>query len=146
MAGVYDPKVIAILAGVPECLRWFRNNCGADQVLRDSLFIYRHTQSGNFMLARWLMYRSVFLPILELGDAPVLSDQAVVAFRFYVHPDPERTAEAALKQAADNQERGDEEFDAQREENRARMLQDECGIKVRHTDGGVFAPTSILGG
>ncbi|MFH0981811.1 MAG: hypothetical protein V2A79_09760 [Planctomycetota bacterium] len=145
MAGVYDPKLIELIPGVPEFLRWCRNRCGSDEVLRDSLFCYRHGRTGVFMLARWLCYRSVFLPILEIGPGfPNVGPETCAKFLSYLHPDPETTAGAALREAAYNARHEAENFDAKRKENRAKLLRDELGIKLRRPDGGVFAPTAVL--
>lgn len=145
MAGVYDPKVIELIPGVPEFLRWCRGRCGDDEVLRDSLFAYRHAGTGSFMLARWLSYRSVFLPILEIGkQSPAGTPAACSQFLNYLHPPSDKDQAAALREAAYNHRHDAEAFDDERERNRAKMLQDECGIKVRHVDGGVFVPTSVL--
>ena len=146
MASFYNPNVIALVPGTPECLDWCRRSC-PDKDLRGRMFVYRHVRSGNFMLAYWVSYRTLFTPILEIGTSlAAFGRLAGESFLRFVHPQREDAAAAALQQASDNARSSQESLNAERVENRARLLRDECGIRVRHEDGGVFAPTDMLAG
>ena len=127
-----------------ECLKVFRSRTN-DPVLLATLFVYEHMQTGKFILARWIG-EPVFLPILELGDTPHLTEEALLRFRQYCHPQAQETAAAAVKQAADNQQRLDEDLDHERREQQARLLRDEAGVKVDDRDGRVFLPAGVLAG
>jgi hypothetical protein len=146
MASFFNPKVMEQVQGTPESLRWFRSRCGSRQELADDLFLYRHRRTMKFMLAAWLPGRQLFTPILELGNTPDLSDAVVTKFKTWLHPDPEQTVEAALQQAAGQERQAQEDLNAERVEARTRLLRDGMGIKVRHEDGGVFAPADMLRG
>ncbi len=145
MVGVWKPDEMKLLPGCPECLRWFRSKA-SDETFRDTLFVYQHMKSGKFMLGRWLREYHVFLPVMELGLTPVLNDEIVGKFLSIVHPAREQTAGAAMKQAASNQSRQDEEHDAENREIRAEILRDEYGIKADDRHGGIFLPAGLLAG
>lgn len=145
MVGVWDPNRMQLIQGTPECLRWFRKNA-TDKTFGECLFLYRVIHKNLFMLGRWLAERSVFLPVMEIGPEPVLNDEVVARYLSIVRPRPEQTAQVALKQAADNQSRMDEDFRNERAEIKAKLLRDECGIKADPDDGSIFLPADVLAG
>ena len=145
MAGVWDPSCMKLMPKGVGCLDSFRAKA-CDDVLRATLFVYQHMKSGKYMLARWLMEHHVFLPILELGDEPLVSEDAMTRFRQYCYPQARESMTVAVQQAADNQRKLDEELEHDRRESRAKILRDENGIAVPDTDGRVFLPPGVLGG
>src|SRR5512136_1036746 len=118
MAGVWDPNQMQLCEN-PGCMAFFRSRA-PDDTLRDTMFIYRHMKTMKYLLARWLMEKSVFLPILELGDKPVLTEEIVAQFIQYCHPEGQKTAVEALREASDNQIRQCEESDDENRRNQAR--------------------------
>jgi len=144
MAGFWDDQCMKRHSDNLECLNVFRSRTN-DPVLRSTLFVYEHMQTGKFILARWIG-EPVFLPILDLGDTPRITEEALLRFRQYCHPQAQETAAVALRQAADNQQRLDEDLDHERREQQARLLRDEAGVKVDDSDGRVFLPAGVLAG
>ena len=143
MVGVWNAECMKLLPGCPECLHWFRSK-SSDETFRATLFVYQHMTSKKFMLGRWLREHHVFLPVMELGAEPKLTEEIVAKFLSIVRPAPEQTAAVALKEASDNQQRQDEDHDAENREIRAQLLRDECGIKTDDRDGRVFVPAHLL--
>lgn len=141
MAGVFRDDEMQIIEH-PGCLDYFKSHA-SDTVLQDSLFVYRHLKSLKFMLARWIG-QPVFLPILELGVEPILNDEIVAAYRAYCHPGSVPSAGTALREARDNEIRESEEYEHEHREMRAKLLRDECGIKVPDRDGTAFLPVGAV--
>ena len=49
----YDPRVHRVLSPDPELLSWCKRQPLPDE-LRESLFVFRHADTDNFVLARWI--------------------------------------------------------------------------------------------
>jgi hypothetical protein len=145
MVGVWDPNRMQLVPGTPECLRWFRKNA-TNKTFGECLFLYRVIHKNLFMLGRWLAEYKVFLPVMEIGAAPVLNDDVVAEYLAIVRPRPEQTARVAIRQAADNQSRMDEDLRNERADIKAKLLRDECGIKADPEDGSIFLPPDVLAG
>jgi len=141
MAGVFRDDEMQIIEH-PGCLDYFRSHA-PNEDLRTNLFVYRHMKSLKFMLARWIG-GSVFLPILELGSAPVLNDEIVATYRAYCHPNSVKSPVEALREARDNEIHQSEEYEHEHRETHAKLLRDECGIKVPDHDGTAFLPVGAV--
>ncbi len=145
MVGIWHNNSMKLHSENLECLKVFRSKTN-DALLSATMFVYEHKGTGKFLLARWLAEHSVFLPILELGSTPAVTEEALLRFRQYCHPQAEETAAVALRQAADNQQRLNEDLDHERREQQAQVLREDHGLKVDDTDGRVFLPPGVLAG
>lgn len=142
MAGVWDPNQMQMCEN-PGCLAFFKSHA-PDATLRDTLFVYRHMKTLKYMLARWIG-EPIFLPILELGAEPILTDDIVLRYRQYCHPELGKSVKEAIREAQDNQIRQCEESDDENRRNQARCMRDDFGIKVPDTDGRAYLPASVVG-
>jgi hypothetical protein len=146
MFAYYDAQSMELIPGEPECLKWFKSKSPTEEA-RKALFLYRSQATGKFMLGAWVMVRGIFNPLLEIGSA--LSDfnqKTISTYLSIMYPQHQQTMQDGLRKAADNHKNAAENFDAERIENRARLLRNEFGIPARRADGTVLLPPEVLAG
>ena len=143
----YDPERFKVMEVEPDCLNWMKRQLGSDERLRDVLFIYRALETWSFFLAEWIVYRNLFVPLMEIG--PRLSDfNEVTADRFLreiLSPMDPRDQIKAYQKAESDHASDKEDFDARRIENKSRMYRDYTDVRPAG-DGSVFLPLGIQRG
>ena len=141
-SGVWNDNTMKLMPN-PGCLHFFKSKA-PDENMRTNLFVYQHMETNKFMLAQWLG-GDVFIPILEMGDEPLLDDEIVANYMAYCYPNSRQDLVQGLRDAKNNQRRLDEDFQQNNREERARDLRDNYGYKMPDQDGCAFLPPELVG-
>ena len=142
MVGLWNSETMKQIQN-PGCLHFFKQKA-PDEDLRTNVFVYLLVKKNKFMVARWIS-DNLFLPIVELGSEPVLSDEVVAAYMLYCYPNAGPSVGVGLKEAHDNHIALEEEHEHEKRTIRAKILRDEFHVKVPDEDGCAHLPIGLVG-